>query len=199
MPRRRTMLFTATVATVALGMSSLLACAPTAPEIRACDEIAAAAERIPAARVQQRVDSFPAFRGEMRHGCVVEIAGPLSAEQPIPLLVTTFPDSLGPLWERDDTLVADGPAVTIYGLWRESVLCTVRVDWSESGEVAGGPRRAGAEYSASAGCEPPANQTAAAGSPSNRLVYHRPRAADLWRPPNAIPMSRGPTANEQWA
>lgn len=133
----------------------LLACEGARPEplAEACDEVAEAVGALPGVRATRGTDSFPAFTGpEMRHGCVVRAEGTTTPDQPVPVLVTTFPDSLGGGWERDDALVADGPATTVYGLWRGDVLCLVRVDWGREPETPG-PREAGPDYVAEVGCE----------------------------------------------
>lgn len=120
----------------------------------ACAEIAALAGRTGASEVEQRSGDFPGFReGELGSGCIVEMAGPITTEAPVPLLVTAFADSLGPPWMRDDTLVADGPAMTVYGLWHDEVLCLIRVDWGEPLTSPDVPREAGDRFMASAGCE----------------------------------------------
>jgi hypothetical protein len=125
----------------------------TPGETDACQAIALAARRLPGARVTQGLDSFPAFTGRTRrYGCVVGVRGPVRSTGRVPVMATTLPDSLGAGWRRDDAVVADGPARTVYGLWHGDVLCLVRVDWGAKGN-AGQPRRAGTAYDAEVGCE----------------------------------------------
>lgn len=119
----------------------------------ACAAVASFAYRLPGARVKEEIDSFPAFTGPTRrHGCIVGVEGPVSREARIPVAVTSLPDSLGADWRRDDAIVADGPAQTVYGIWRANVLCLVRVNWAAA-ERADRPREAGARYTAVIGCE----------------------------------------------
>jgi hypothetical protein len=119
----------------------------------ACAAIAGVTRRLPGAQVDERADSFPAFTGlHSRYGCVVRVRGPVEAARPVPVLATTLPDSLGPGWARDDAIVADGPAETIYGLWRGDVLCLVRVSWGR-GTGPSTPRVAGEAYTGIIGCE----------------------------------------------
>jgi hypothetical protein len=119
----------------------------------ACATVASFAYRLPGARVKEEIDSFPAFTGAARrHGCVVDVTGPLSRETPVPVAATSLPDSLGADWRRDDAIVADGPTQTVYGLWRANVLCLVRVRWAAP-ERADSPREAGRRYTAVIGCE----------------------------------------------
>src|SRR5690606_34556400 len=65
----------------------------------ACAEIAAAVPRGDDVEIEVSNDSFPAFVGSgQRFGCVVQVAGRTTPEQPVPALVTTFAESLGPGW-----------------------------------------------------------------------------------------------------
>jgi hypothetical protein len=119
----------------------------------ACAQIADVTRRLPGAQMDERADSFPAFTGRRaRYGCVVRVRGPVDAAQPVPVLATTLPDSLGSRWQRDDQIVADGPAETIYGVWRGDVLCLVRVSWGRSAGPSA-PRVAGDTYTSIIGCE----------------------------------------------
>jgi len=117
----------------------------------ACAEIAAAVPRGDDVEIEVSNDSFPAFVGSgQRFGCVVQVAGRTTPEQPVPALVTTFAESLGPGWETDNALIADGPSETVYGLWRDEVLCLVRVRWGD--RVPSAPPGSGA-YEGTIGCE----------------------------------------------
>ena len=125
----------------------------SASTLEACAEVADVARRLPRASVEEREDSFAAFTGPAkRYGCVVTLAGEATHEEPVPTLATTFPDSLGDAWQRDAAVVADGPAETIYGLWRGNVLCLVRVKWGPSLDGST-PSPATAGYSGTIGCE----------------------------------------------
>lgn len=144
------------------------ACREPAPAAQAedfaCNEVAAVAERLAGAQLERRHGAYPGFReGVTLDGCVVEVDGPLTPQQPVPVLVTTFVDSLGFPWVRDDTLVADGPAMTSYGLWRRDVLCLVRVDWGAEPAAPDLPRVAGESYHATVGCAPRAAEEGSAG------------------------------------
>lgn len=120
----------------------------------ACGEIATALGSLPATRVSEEEGSWTAFSGTgERQGCVVRAEGPLDAAAPQPVAATSLADSLGAPWMRDPTAVADGPARTAYALWRDDVLCLVRVDWGAAREGPGDPRAVGAGYAATIGCE----------------------------------------------
>jgi hypothetical protein len=127
------------------GLLSALACtgrndaadsaalAPRDPLATACSDIAAQFRKLPAGRVEQMTDSFPAFTGERRRfGCVIRAYGPMRGPVTANFFATGLADSLGAQWTRDPSAATDGPNGTVYGLWRGDVLCLFRINWNSS-------------------------------------------------------------------
>ena len=98
--------------------------------------------------------SFAAYVGTARReGCVVRAYGPLRQPVNPAYLRGAIADSLGSAWRPEPEVAANGPNGTVYGLWRDDVLCIVRIDWNS---VEGAdPRLLGQEpqYVAETGCE----------------------------------------------
>ena len=120
---------------------------------RACGEVARTFRALPSGRVEQAMGSFAAFVGTARReGCVVRAYGPLREPVTVAHLRGAIPDSLGALWRPEPDIAADGPNGTVYGLWRDDVLCIFRIDWNT---VEGADPRLGQEpqYVAEVGCE----------------------------------------------
>jgi hypothetical protein len=109
------------------------ALAPLDPLSAACSDIAAQFRKLPAGRVEQMTDSFPAFTGETRRfGCVVRAYGPMRGPVTADFFTTALADSLGAQWTRDPSAATDGPNGTVYALWRGDVLCLFRINWNSA-------------------------------------------------------------------
>ena len=129
------------------------ALAPQDPLSTACSDIAAQFRKLPAGRVEQMTDSFPAFTGETRrYGCVIRAYGPMRGPVTANYFATALADSLGPSWRRDASAAADGPNGTVYGLWRGDVLCLFRINWN-SADLADPQEGQEPQYVGEIGCE----------------------------------------------
>ena len=133
--------------------SDSAAIAPVDPLAAACTDIAQQFRKLPAGRVEQMTDSFPAFTGENRRfGCIIRAYGPMRGPVTATFFASALADSLGGQWTRDSSAVADGPNGTVYGLWRGDVLCLFRINWNST-DVADPPEGQEPQYVGEIGCE----------------------------------------------